>query len=151
MIADIARLGLVVATQPLFIHSEKHWLHKRLGPERARWTYPFRSLLEAGVRVAGASDAPVESVNVLHAIQCCVTREGFEVQQGITVGQAIRMFTLDAAYAQFEDRIKGSISPGKRADLVMLSQNPTRVPAEKIREIAVLRTICGGKTVYQRA
>ncbi len=149
MIADIARLGLVVSTQPMFIHSEKHWLHKRLGADRAKWTYPFRALLDGGVKVAGASDAPIESINVLHAIQCCVTREGFEPQQGITVEEAIRMFTLDAAYAQFEESVKGSIAAGKRADMVILSENPVSVPPEKIRDIRIERTIIGGKVLYQ--
>lgn len=149
MIADMARLGLIVSTQPLFIHSEKHWLHKRLGPERAKWTYPYRALLDAGVKIAGASDAPVESVDVLHAIQCCVTREGFETQQGITAAEAIRMYTLDAAYAQFEDSVKGSISVGKRADMLVLSENPASVPPEKIREIRVEQTICGGRVIYR--
>jgi predicted amidohydrolase YtcJ len=150
MIADLARLGLVVSTQPLFIHSEKHWLHKRIGAERARNVYPLGALVQAGVRVAGASDAPVESADVLHAIQCCVTREGFEPHQGISPAEAVRMYTLDAAFAQFEDRVKGSISEGKRADLVILSANPVTVPVEEIRSIAVEQTIVGGKVVYDR-
>jgi hypothetical protein len=149
-IARMARLGIVVSTQPLFIHSEKTWLHKRLGPDRARRTYPLRSLLEAGVRVAGASDAPVESTDVLHALQCCVTREGFEVEQGISAAQALRMFTIDAAYAQFEDHEKGSICPGKRADFAVLSANPVRVPPEAIRDIRVEQTIVAGRAVYTR-
>jgi predicted amidohydrolase YtcJ len=149
-IARMARLGVVVSTQPLFIHSEKTWLHKRLGPDRARQTYPLRSLLEAGVRVAGASDAPVESTDVLHALQCCVTREGFEVEQGISAAQALRMFTIDAAYAQFEDHEKGSILPGKRADFTVLSANPVSVPAEAIRAIRVEQTIVEGRPVYTR-
>lgn len=147
-ISEIARLGIVVSTQPMFIHSEKGWLHKRLGAERTKWTYPFRSLVEAGVRVAGASDGPIESTEVLHAIQCCVTREGFETQQAITAEQAIRMFTIDAAFAQFEELVKGSITPGKRADLVVLSRNPVRVPPEDIRDIRVERTVVGGRAVY---
>ncbi len=149
-IDEIARLGVIVSTQPMFIHSEKHWLHKRLGPERAKMVYPLRSFLDAGVKVAGASDAPVESAEVLHAISCCVTREGFETRQAITAREAIRMFTLDAAYAQFEDSVKGSISPGKRADLVILSHNPASVPPEKIRALTVEGTIIGGKTVFER-
>jgi predicted amidohydrolase YtcJ len=149
-IARMARLGVVVSTQPLFIHSEKTWLHKRLGPDRARQTYPLRSLLEAGVRVAGASDAPVESTDVLHALQCCVTREGFEVEQGISAAQALRMFTIDAAYAQFEDHEKGSICPGKRADFAVLSADPVSVPAETIGEIRVEQTIVAGRAVYTR-
>ncbi len=150
IIADIARLGIVVSTQPLFIHSEKHWLHKRLGPERAKWAYPYQALLDAGVKVAGASDAPVESTDALHAIQCCVTREGFETQEALTAAEAVRMYTLDAAYAQFEDAVKGSIEVGKRADLVILSANPISVPPEDIRDIRVEQTIVGGKVVYRK-
>jgi predicted amidohydrolase YtcJ len=148
LIADIARLNLVVATQPLFIHSEKSWLHKRLGQDRTGWTYPLRSLFDAGIVVAGGSDAPIESLSVLHAIQCCVDREGFEVHQGIGVEEAIRMFTLNAAYAQFEDSVKGSITAGKRADLVILSDHPGTVPSDQIKNIRVERTICAGKEIY---
>ena len=149
IIADIARLGLVVSSSPLFVHLEKEWLPRRLGPERAQWAYPFRALLDAGVKVAGASDAPASSTDVLHAIQCAITREGFVTGQGVTVEQAIRMFTIDAAYAQFEDDLKGSIRPGKRADFVALSGNPAQVPADKIRELRVEAAVCGGKIIYQ--
>jgi predicted amidohydrolase YtcJ len=149
LIADIARLNLVVATQPLFIHSERSWLHKRLGKERTGWTYPLRALFDAGITVAGGSDAPIESMSVLHAIQCCVDREGFEVQQGIKVDEAIRMFTLNAAYAQVEDSVKGSITTGKRADLVILSDYPGSVPTDQIKNIRVERTICAGTVIYK--
>ena len=148
MIADMVRLKLVVSTQPLFIHSEKALLPKRLGPDRIKWTYPFRSLLDAGVIVAGASDSPIEDVNVLRAIGCCVDREGFETQQTITTEEAIRMFTLDAAYAQFEESSKGSLSAGKRADLVILDRNPLSVLPEQIKNIRIEKTICGGKTIF---
>jgi len=148
LIAEVARLKLVVSTQPLFIHSEKGFLPKRLGLDRIKWTYPFRSLLDAGIVVAGASDSPIEEVNVLQAIGCCVDREGFETQQAITTEEAIRMFTLDAAYAQFEESIKGSISTGKRADLVILDQNPLTVSPEQIQNIQIEKTICGGKIIY---
>src|SRR5690606_8958040 len=102
LIPRLARLGVCVPTPPPFVHSEKTWLHRRLGAERARQVYPLRALVEAGVRVAGASDAPVESVDVLHAIQCCVTREGFEPQQSLTPAQALDLFTRSAARIQFE-------------------------------------------------
>jgi hypothetical protein len=147
MIGDIAKLGLVISTQPQFIHSEKGWLHRRLGEKRSKWVYPFRSLLDAGIKVAGASDAPVESTDVLHSIQLCVTREGFETRQCVTAAEAVRMFTLDAAYAQFEETIKGSIRPGKRADMVILSQNPVNVPPDEISSIRVEGTIIGGKRI----
>lgn len=148
MIADIARLGIAISTQPLFIHSEKHWLEKRLGPERVKWAYPYRALLDAGVRIGGASDAPVESTDVLHAIECCVTREGFETAQSITAAEAVRMYTLDAAYCQFEDSVKGSISVGKRADMVILSANPVSIAPEEISKIRIEQTIVGGRTVF---
>ncbi len=147
LIQDIARLGLIVSTQPLFIHSEKGWLEKILGPERIKWAYPLRSLLDAGVKVACSSDAPIEAMDILHSIQCCVTREGFETRQSVTPEEAIRMFTIDAAYAQFEEKVKGSLSAGKRADMVILSKNPVSVPINEIRDIEVVRTLCGGQVI----
>jgi len=149
IIDDMARLGLIASVQPLFIHSEKHWLHKRLGPERARMTYPFRSMLDAGVRLAGASDAPVESTDVLHSIQCCVLREGFEPHQGVTVAEAIRMFTIDAAYSQFEDEVRGSITTGKQADMIVLSGSPVKADPSDLRGIRIEKTICSGKVIYE--
>lgn len=150
IVARIARLGLVVSTQPLFIHSEKSWLHKRLGPERARWVYPLRALLDAGVRVAGASDAPIESTDVLHAIQCCVTRDGFETHQAIGVVEALGLYTTGAAWAQCAEDEKGSLTPGKRADLVVLSDDPTAVPPDQIAAIHVEQTVVGGREIYRR-
>jgi predicted amidohydrolase YtcJ len=147
-IRDLARLGIAVSTQPMFIHSEKAWLEKRLGPVRTKLTYPFRSLIEAGVRVGGASDAPIESTSVLEAMQVCVTREGFETSQCITAEQALRMYTIDAAFIQHEDHVKGSITPGKRADFVVLSENPVRVSPDRISDIQVEQTIIGGETVF---
>jgi hypothetical protein len=132
----------------MFIHSEKLWLPPRLGPERCKMTYPFRSFLEAGIRLAGASDAPVEQLDVLHAIMCCVTREGFETQQCITIEQALRMYTIDAAWVQFEEDVKGSITPGKRADLVVLAEDPFKVKPERLKDIKVVRTVTGGRVVY---
>jgi predicted amidohydrolase YtcJ len=149
MIADIARLGLVVSTQPMNIRAKKTWVYNRIGKERAQWMSPFRSLLDAGVRLAGASDAPIYSTNVMASIECCVTRDGFEPQQALNVAEAIRMYTIDAAYAQFEESVKGSLSVGKRADMVILSHNPTSLPSEEIHNISVEQTIVGGKSVYR--
>ncbi|MFA5078407.1 MAG: amidohydrolase [Dehalococcoidia bacterium] len=144
---EMAGLGVLVSTQPMFIHSEKGWLPPRLGTERCRSVYPLRSFLETGIRVGGASDAPIESQDVLQAIGCCVTREGFEPHQCISVEQALRMYTLDAAYLQFEEGIKGSITPGKRGDLVLLSDDPFKVKPDRIKDIEVVRTVVGGKVL----
>lgn len=148
LIQDMARLELVVSSQPSFIDTEKHWLMEQIGPERCRWTYPYRSLVETGVKLAGASDAPICPPDVLQALQRFVTREGFVPEQTISAAQAVRAYTIDAAYAQFEEQIKGSLSVGKRADLVVLSANPVRVEPEQIIEIRVKRTICGGISIY---
>jgi len=86
---------------------------------------------------------------VLHAIQCCVDREGFEVRQGIGVDEAIRMLILGAAYAQFEDSVKGGITAGKRADLIILSDHPGTVPTDQIKNIRAERTICAGQAIHQ--
>lgn len=149
LVRRIAALGLAVSTQPLFVHSERAWLSRRLGPERARHAYPLRSLLDAGVRVGGASDAPVESTDVLHAIQCCVTREGFETSQAITPEEAVALFTRDAAWIQHEEAEKGRIAPGLRADLVVLSGHPADVPPDRIAGLRVLRTVLSGCDVHR--
>jgi len=148
LIERLARLAICVSTQPLFIHSEKTWLDRRLGGERARFAYPLRALVDAGVAVGGASDAPVESTDVLHAIQCCVTREGFHPEQALSPAEALRLFTRGAAYLQFEENEKGSLAASKRADLVVLSANPLAVPADQISAIRVVRTVCAGRTTF---
>jgi predicted amidohydrolase YtcJ len=147
LLPRIARLGLCVSTQPLFVHSEKAWLGRRLGA-RARHVYPLRALVDAGIIVGGASDAPVESTDVLHAIQCCVTREGFQIHQALSPAEALRLYTRDAAWLQFEEHQKGSLAPGKRADLVVLSEDPLAVAPDRIADLRVLRTVAGGRVVH---
>jgi predicted amidohydrolase YtcJ len=147
-VQELSRLGIAVSTQPMFIHSEKGWLERRLGPDRCRSVYPFRSLLDAGIRLSGASDGPIESQDVLHALQCCVTREGFEPHQCITVEEALRMYTVEAAFSQFEEGIKGSIAAGKRADLVILSGDPVATDPGHIKDIKVEMTVAGGTPIF---
>ncbi len=147
LIKEFSRLHLVASVQPMFLDSEKNWLHKRLGAERAKWTYPFRSMMKGGIIMSGSSDAPIEVMDVLHAIQCCVTREGFETQEAMDAEDALKMFTLNAAFAQFQEGVRGSLATGKRADLVILEENPLKVPSNEIKNIPILETICGGSTV----
>ena len=148
LIARIARLGIAISTQPLFIHSEKTWLERRLGAERARHVYPLRAFADAGVLVGGASDAPVESTDVLHALACCVTREGFVPEQGLSAEEALALFTRDAARVQFEEHEKGTLAPGKRADLVVLDASPLAVAPSEIGALRVLRTVVAGRVVH---
>jgi hypothetical protein len=145
---DAARLGIVLVSQPAFINSEYTWLEDRLGPERIKQTYPFKSIIDHGIVLAGASDAPIESVNVLAAIQACVTRKGFVPEQCIGVMDAIKMFTCNAAYSIRQEHVKGSLEAGKQADFVILDKDPTKVPREEIEDIEIHATYQRGTLVY---
>ncbi|HME56098.1 MAG TPA: amidohydrolase [Candidatus Lokiarchaeia archaeon] len=145
---DIASLGIIVATQPAFINSEYTWLEKRLGPERVKQTYAFKSIIDAGAVLAGASDAPVESANVIEALQACVTRHDLVPEETITPEEALRMFTWNAAYAIRQENVKGSIEEGKLADFVILDNNPLLVPPSSIEMIKVLATYHRGSKIF---
>ncbi|RIK09068.1 MAG: hypothetical protein DCC49_07590 [Acidobacteria bacterium] len=146
-----AELGVVAAVQPLFIRSERQWLPLRLGPDRVKWVYPFRSLRAAGVTVAGASDAPIEDTSVLAAIHTCVTRNGFETQECIDATEALRLYTSSAADASLTADEVGTITEGKRADLVLLTRDPTAAPADHLLSIEVDLTVSAGREVYARS
>jgi len=145
-VQQMSELNLIASVQPHFIVSD-FWVTERVGPERARWVYPFGSLIKKGVTVTGGSDSPVEPINPLLGIQAAVAREMFP-EEGISVDEALRVYTINGAYASFEDDVKGSIEVGKLADLVVLSENPLSVESDKIGTIEVKMTVVGGKIVY---
>ena len=122
--------------------------------EQFRWLYRIKSLLNSGLIVAGSSDSPIVPDNPLVGIYAAVTRQAESGQQllpeeCISVSQALAMYTTNAAYASFEEEIKGSVIPGKLADLVLLSDDPTQAPPEQIKDIRVEMTIIGGEVVYE--
>jgi len=139
-------LNLIASVQPHFVVSD-FWAVERVGRERARWVYPFRALMKEGVVVAGGSDCPVEPINPLFGIQAAVVRETFP-EEGVSVDEALRVYTINGAYASFEDDVKGSVEVGKLADLVVLSESPLSVESDKIGTIGVEMTVVGGKIVY---
>lgn len=145
-IPRIAENGILVAAQPSALATpEKD--EEILGRERARRAYPYRSLLDAGVHLSFGSDIPGEaSFDPLLGIHNVVNREGPE---RITPTEALRAYTVGSAYAEFAEDRKGSIEPGKYADLAVLSDDPLSVRPEQIREIRVLETIVGGRSVYR--
>lgn len=151
LISRIARLGLGICTQPLFIRSEKDWLGKRLGPERSGMAYPFRDYVDAGIALGGSSDAPIEDTDVIAALDYAVNRGGYHPEQGVTPMEALSMFTRNAAYLQFEESEKGTLEVGKRADIVILSQNPLAVAPQDIGKLKVERTMIGGAFVIDPA
>jgi len=146
LISRMKKLGVIASVQPHFVVSD-FWIADRLGPKRARWTYPFKTLIQDGVPTVGGSDCPVEPVKPLLGIQAAVSRKSFSEEQ-ISVDKALRMYTIDAAFASFEENAKGSIEVGKLADLVVLSRDPRRVPPDEIKDIGVERTFVGGRMVH---
>jgi predicted amidohydrolase YtcJ len=148
LIARIARIGLHICTQPLFIRSEMAWLPTRLGEERTAHVYPFRDFLDAGIALAGSSDAPIEDTDVIAAIDFAVNRGGFHPEQGVSVREALDMYTINAARLQFEENDKGSLEAGKLADLVILDDNPLSVSAQDIGALSVMATMIRGRFVH---
>jgi len=146
LIQRMKKLEVVASIQPHFIISD-FWVINRVGPKRARWVYPFKTLIQEGILIIGSSDCPIEPISPLFGIYAAVTRESFP-EERITVDEALRIYTINAAYASFEEHIKGSIEAGKMADLVVLSHNPREVPPNKIKDIRVEMTIVGGRVVY---
>ena len=143
--------------QPYHAIDDGRWADKVIGPERARTTYAFRSLLDAHARLAFGSDWDVAPPTPLEGIYAAVTRrtlddknpEGWVPLQKIAVEEALRAYTSDAAYAEFAERRKGTLEVGKLADFVLLDRDLTRIPAPEIRHVRVLATVVGGETVYE--
>ena len=146
LISRMKKLGVIASVQPHFVVSD-FWVADRLGPKRARWTYPFKTLIQEGVQIAGGSDCPVEPINPLLGIWAASSRESFP-EERISVDNALRMYTIDAAFASFEEDAKGSIEAGKLADLVVLSRDPRKVPPDEIKDIVVEMTFVGGRMVH---
>jgi hypothetical protein len=160
--ADIPRfgkLGVLAAMQGIHCPSDRPWAPRRLGEARVReGAYAWRKLLDAGARIANGTDAPVEDVSPLQNFYATVTRQdangrppgGFDPDQKLARSEALRTMTLDAAYASFAEGEKGSIEPGKLADLVVLSQDILAVPEPALLLTEVLATIVDGKVLYEK-
>jgi predicted amidohydrolase YtcJ len=149
----IGMLGIVVVSQPSFLyHSGERYL-AQVPREDLPHLYPFGDLLRAGALLAAGSDAPVVPPRPLLSIQTAVTRAGrlsaaLSPQQSMDVGQALLMHTRDAAWSAFQDDERGSIEPGKRADFVLLSNDPTSVPPDEIADLEVEMTIVAGEIAW---
>jgi predicted amidohydrolase YtcJ/beta-lactamase class A len=158
--ADIPRfapLGVIASMQPYHAIDDGRWAEKRIGPVRIKTSYAFRSLLDAGAKLAFGTDWPVAPLPPLLGIYAAVTREtldgknprGWVPEQKITVEEAVRAYTATPAYAEFAEREKGTLDPGKLADLVVLSQDIFRINPDEIPKTKVVYTIVGGKVVKE--
>jgi predicted amidohydrolase YtcJ len=140
---------ITTVVQPVSLRSERHWLSDRLGPERVLRAYPFRDLLDAGVPLAGSSDAPIESTDVLAAMAAAVHRTDHAPEQALTGLEALQMYTTGGSAARGTDQVLGRIAPGQRADLVVLDDDPTAVAPERIDAIRVLATVVAGREEFR--
>jgi predicted amidohydrolase YtcJ len=150
VIEDMREYGIIASCQPPFINSEYKWLEKRLGKERCKYTYPMKSIVDAGVKLISGSDCPIEDPSPILGLHALVTRNGFVPEQCISIEDALKTYTINAAYAAFEEDIKGSIEVGKLADLVILDKNPLETPKEQIQKMQILETIIRGKSVFKK-
>ena len=152
LVERLKNQNVVVSVQPKVIATEfAVWsATEHLGIERAKWLHPLKTLLKAGIKVAGGSDCPMEPLSPLLGMQEAVLRKVFSEQQ-LTVEEALRMYTTDAAYSSSEEKIKGSIEVGKLADLTVLLNDPVTVQTDKIKEIPIEMTIINGKVVYSKS
>jgi len=156
-IKKMKKLGMVACVQPFALYNPKKDI-TLLGKERARRAYPYRSLYDAGVPVAFGSDIPAEvDFEPLLGIYYAVTRKSKDGADGplnlterFTPLEALYCYTMGSAYAEFMEKEKGSLTAGKLADMAVLSDDLTRVPPEKIKDIKVLLTVAGGAIVYER-
>ena len=157
---DIPRfgsVGVIASMQPYHAIDDGRWAEKVIGHERALTTYAFRSLLDSGARLAFGSDWFVAPPAPLEGIYAAVTRrtlddrnpKGWIPEQRIGVEEALRAYTVDAAFASFDEKLKGSLERGKLADIVILDRDLTQIAPETIRDAKVLFTIVGGKVVYE--
>ncbi|HWP81031.1 MAG TPA: amidohydrolase [Bacteroidota bacterium] len=155
-IPRFGKLGVIASMQGIHCTSDAPFVIQRLGEKRAReGAYVWRSLMNAGAIVTNGTDAPVENVDPIQSFYATVTRKlkdgsTFYPEQRMTREEALKSYTLDCAYAAFEETIKGSITPGKLADMVVLSKNIMTVPEDEIPTAEVLYTIVGGKIVYKK-
>jgi len=158
-IPRFAQMGVIPAMQAVHLSSDRPWAIERLGEKRIiEGAYMWQTLLKSGAKVINGTDAPVEPLTPIASFYASVTRQtlagepegGYEPAEKMTREQALRSYTLDAAYGAFEEKVKGSIEPGKLADFTIFSQDIMQVSDADLLKTEVIKTILGGKTVYEK-
>jgi predicted amidohydrolase YtcJ len=154
--ARMAEMGVIASVQPFHAIDDGRWAERKIGPERAKTTYAFRSFLDAGVALAFGTDWPVAPLDPMRTVYAAVTRrtldgahpEGWVPEEKVTVEEALRGYTAGSAYAEFAEGEKGRLVPGYLADLVVLSEDSFAVEPERLEEIRPVLTMVGGRIVY---
>jgi hypothetical protein len=156
--ARFAQLGVIASVQPYQAIDDGRWAEARIGHDRASRTYAFRTFLNQGVHLAFGTDWDVAPLNPIWTVYAAVTRatldgknpNGWFPEQKLTVAEAVKAYTMGSAYAEFQEKVKGSITPGKLADMVLVSDDMFSIDPAKIRDVKVIRTIVGGKVVWDQ-
>src|SRR5215471_4465441 len=156
-IPRFARDKVIASMQPYHAIDDGRWAEKRIGPERARTTYAFRSLLDSGAMLAFGTDWTVAPLNPLLSVYAAVTRrtldgkhpQGWIPEQKISVEEAVRAYTVGSAYAEFQEKEKGTVTPGKLADLVIVSRDIFQIDPNEIEKTKVVTTMMDGRVVYE--
>lgn len=158
-IPRFSKLGVIASMQPTHCTSDKAWAEDRLGPQRVKGAYAWQSVLKTGAHLPLSSDFPGETLNPFYGIYAAITRQdpqgnppgGWYPEQRLTLAEALRGYTLEGAFAEFEEKDKGSIEAGKLADFTVIDLDPAKVAPKDILNTRVLKTIVGGKVVYDAA
>jgi hypothetical protein len=153
-----AKLGVIASMQPYHAIDDGRWAEKVIGPERIHSSYAWKSLLDAGATLAFGSDWPVAPLDAVMGIYAAATRQtldgknpnGWTPEQRITVAQAVHAYTVNSAFAEHQEKVKGSIEPGKLADLVVLSNDIFSIPPDQIQKTTVDLTIFDGRVIFER-
>lgn len=150
-----AALGVIPSMQPYHAADDGRWAEKRIGPERIKTTYAFRSLLDAKARLVFGSDWTVAPLEPMLGVKAAVTRQtidgrgAFVPEERITVEEALRAYTVDNAYAMYLDQVVGRLAVGMKADLVVLNRDPFVIPADQLEQIRPRATVVAGRVVYR--
>ena len=156
--ARFAVLDVIASVQPYHAIDDGSWAEKRIGVERGKRTYAFRTFMKSGVRLAFGTDWTVAPLDPMQTLYAAVTRatldgkhpKGWNPEQKLNIGEAVYMYTMGSAYAEFQDKSKGSITPGKLADLVVLDTDIFAIKPEAIRSAKVVMTFLGGRLIFSR-
>jgi predicted amidohydrolase YtcJ len=151
-----AQLGIIASMQPSHLLTDMNWAAARLGPERVKYSYAWRSMLDHHITLAFGTDYPVESINPLRGLYAAITRQNeagtatYQPQERISLSDAIYAYTQASAFAEFREHSKGRIEPGFLADLIVLDRDITSAGTtpQQLLHTRVLRTIVNGETVY---
>ena len=154
-VAQYAKLGVIASVQPNHLLTDMNWAEERIGPERAKHSYPWGDFLKARVMLAFGTDYPVEPIGPFRGVYCAVTRmneagtKSYFPEQKLTIHDALAAYTTGSAYAEFEEKDKGLLAPGMLADFVVLDRDLTKAAPQEILKTKVVRTVVGGRTVYE--